>query len=238
MFEVLIRVGAKDIPQLAIPVTTPRPLIDAVEKASIDKLVEQIHRVERQAKAKKGGIQKFTRAQINPLIRAAEGANPVYAFTVGQAYVRDLVELGDESSEPLGPEQSGQRLNQLLPCCRLRLSVDASDNLSGKGAEKDASADARRLFKAFFNDLAQFHFQDGPGKGALNESPVVKGARPIEPRRNRRPVNGLHVSSAINSPVKSPRGGGRHEPQVADSALPYQHCLTSASWALAHGRSY
>lgn len=102
IFEVLIRVGAKDIPQLAIPVTTPRPLIDAVEKASIDKLVEQIHRVERQAKAKKGGIQKFTRAQINPLIRAAEGTNPVYAFTVGQAYVRDLVELGDESSEPLG----------------------------------------------------------------------------------------------------------------------------------------
>jgi hypothetical protein len=35
----------------------------------------------------------------------------------------------------------------------------------------------------------------------------------------------------------SPRGD-RHEPQVADSALPYQHCLTSASWALVHGPSY
>lgn len=109
IFEVLITVGTKNIPHLVIPVTTQQSLNDTAEKASIDELVEKIRHVGRQAKAKEGNIQKFTRAQINPLIRAAEGTNPVYAFTVGFAFIHDLVELGDESGEQLGLESKKVR---------------------------------------------------------------------------------------------------------------------------------
>jgi hypothetical protein len=69
------------------------------------------------------------------------------------------------------------------------------------------------------------NFQGGPGKGALNESPTIKGAQPIEPKRNRRPVNGLHVSRSINSLVKSP-------PRWTDTTAGSRFCLALISTAL------
>ncbi|KAH0566340.1 hypothetical protein GP486_000276 [Trichoglossum hirsutum] len=104
MFEVLISVAAEDNPDLPLAVPMPRASND-IEKSSIDELVKRVHSAAREAKTNKTGIRKFEEAEISKLKRAAEGINPVYAYTVGLAYLRDLVELsgGDQLSSELVP---------------------------------------------------------------------------------------------------------------------------------------
>jgi hypothetical protein len=100
LFSVLIQVGANHIPQLPVSITTSQLIIDITKKASIDNLVKEIVQAAvavHKAKTKKdrGGIQKFSKVQVAPLIEVAE-ASPVYAFTVGLVYIRDLVETNEE----------------------------------------------------------------------------------------------------------------------------------------------
>jgi hypothetical protein len=100
LFSVLIQVGSNHIPQLPISITIPQPIIDITKKASIENLVKEILQAAvaaHKAKTKKDreGIKKYSKEQVAPLIEAAE-SSPVYAFTVGLVYIRDLVESDEE----------------------------------------------------------------------------------------------------------------------------------------------
>ncbi|KAF2258978.1 hypothetical protein CC78DRAFT_548673 [Lojkania enalia] len=106
MFELLISVAAKANPDLPLAVPLLKEHID-MDKPAMDELVKRIHLAAREAKINKKGIQKFAQAEIGKLKRAAEESNPVYAYTVGLAYLRDLAELGidDQSSTELIPDK-------------------------------------------------------------------------------------------------------------------------------------
>jgi hypothetical protein len=57
--------------------------------------------------------QKWTPAQLEPLVRPGAEINPTYAYVVGLAYVRELVQLDEEPGSSNNPESHKGMQNSL-----------------------------------------------------------------------------------------------------------------------------
>ncbi|KAF2682308.1 hypothetical protein K458DRAFT_488947 [Lentithecium fluviatile CBS 122367] len=144
LFDILISVAANDNPALPVPTHLHR-VSSYLDKSSIDRLVKQISCAAREAKNGKEVTQKFAQVEMDKLKRAAEEPNPVYAYTVGLAYLRDLVDLGND----------GQPVPDLVPddVRRSKLALpylDMAQQQGHIGAVKELVVAHKHLAKHYY----------------------------------------------------------------------------------------
>ncbi|KAF4629037.1 hypothetical protein G7Y89_g9110 [Cudoniella acicularis] len=93
LFELVIREAA----QKEVSVRTILQQEGPEETIGLDDLAKRITDLASKKKEERvANRTRFEQSQLEALVAAAEGANPTYAFVLGLAYIRDLVQLGSE----------------------------------------------------------------------------------------------------------------------------------------------